>query len=487
MIFKTISFFNYKGYKGLNKIDVFVDINSKKNIVLIGAENGAGKTSILDGIKLDLYGIRSGLISGESYEQFARETINVASYREGNRKFYIELELVDESSGAIGDTLTIRREWILNSDGRLKKEELKIDRNNIEIFRTDDEQDKSDFLESIFPIGVSQFFLFDGEKIQNLAENKGHDSAITDGIRDILNISIYQTAKIDLELFEVSERKKQANLKDSDIIQAQLELAKIDEEIKRCQCQLDMDEQQLVNLQTCRDTLKSWLRYHGVSSATGQKDNIKLELENQIEAREEARNCILEYSKNTLAHQITFPIIREVKEQLKQEQIYRNNLVQYQKNDEMFNEMQKCLECISIQPLLTIYQKSEISHLQRGVWATKANRPVYKMEEVLHDISNYEIEELSNEIDNAYCNLLKEEVVILSVINAYEQSCDRIDILTHEIKKIPTDDNISSKERDLEEVEEKINDLKYSIFKSQDTLNELNIKLNIIQKNLKTL
>lgn len=132
-----------------------------KPVILVKALNGSGKTTLLTALQIGLYGQKalSGLRRSE-YEQLIsglqrRDSIGTAT---------VEISLVIET-GPNRRKLIVRREWSVRTDGI--QERLSVfenDKLDHEISQTWDE-----LIGAILPAELVQLFLFDGEKIEALA------------------------------------------------------------------------------------------------------------------------------------------------------------------------------------------------------------------------------------------------------------------------------------------------------------------------------
>jgi DNA sulfur modification protein DndD len=78
MLLTEITLNNFSAFEGTNKLDLMPTGISGQNITLIGAMNGSGKTSLLEAVKLCLYGERrSGLLPAqESPASFISKRFN---------------------------------------------------------------------------------------------------------------------------------------------------------------------------------------------------------------------------------------------------------------------------------------------------------------------------------------------------------------------------------------------------------------------------
>ncbi len=209
MIFEKIVLENFATYKGHNKINLVPE--EGKPIILIGGENGCGKTSMLDAFHLVLFG-RTARCSNRgklSYESYLQRCINrKADPEEGAvlelvLRFYIAGEL---------KRYRIRRAW------SLKKNKIK---ERFGVFQLTEDGEKfdavfsenwTDYVEGIFPSKVAPFFLFDGEKIEQLADFENSGPLIQAAISSLLGLNYVDQLSTDLITLEKKKHKDLATL-----------------------------------------------------------------------------------------------------------------------------------------------------------------------------------------------------------------------------------------------------------------------------------
>lgn len=478
MLLKKVIFNDFRLYKGHNEVDLSIEKNGKKNIVLIGALNGSGKTSILEGILLALYGNQAKLTSGETYDQFIRDSINTESYRDGNRKFFIEIEF--EGNDESEKNLVIRREWRIRESGCI--ESLLIKENNHELKQFEDEIEKNQFIESIIPSGVSQFFFFDGEKIQYMAEDDDYDESdlLASSIRDILNINIYQQLVEDLNSFEQNQKRSQADVKQSDIKKIEAEIEATSETILEIEKELDETQLSKGKLQIEIIKIKKWLREQGISSLNKRAD-IQEEIEQLKQNREELRDEVISFLDNEFPYVLLYPILNDIAEQVYKENEYNKAKLLSHQNYENFYLILETLNSDSIVPPLTSNQKDVLAQKIQMVWA-KINKPIIREKiEVIHDLSVSDLEILNNEITNITTYLTNGNSDLERTFILFESVSNDINEKIQLLKKLPTNDNVLKKESQLEEFESIMKTYEDSIRILQNNLDEQNNKKKTLQ------
>jgi DNA sulfur modification protein DndD len=134
---------------------------SDKPIVLVQALNGSGKTTLLTSLQVVLYGAKLyGNGRSREYEQLMLGLLR--NDAEGDARIDLALRL--EAHGEV-DEFTVSRRWTV-AGGKLQ-ETLAVLREERPDLRLTEEWD--DFLDNLLPAELVQLFLFDGEKIEALA------------------------------------------------------------------------------------------------------------------------------------------------------------------------------------------------------------------------------------------------------------------------------------------------------------------------------
>ena len=188
MKFKSISIENLFSYYG--EI-AFKFSNDKQPITLIIGENGDGKTSFINSIKLALHGIskdllhigdqsltKSEFVLGSRDKNFSG-MLNRNAKASGINIAKVVIE-IDE-----GDIFKVERSFIIDEKGY--SETLTLIDEEGSVFANDSEA--QDIINSKLSPTMAKFFFFDGEKVQTIADFSHEE--FTKMLEDVLELDIY--------------------------------------------------------------------------------------------------------------------------------------------------------------------------------------------------------------------------------------------------------------------------------------------------------
>lgn len=220
---------NYKSFQFPTEI-CFPDNEQGKSIFLIGGMNGAGKTAILESVNYCLYGAKS--------EEMFR-SINRKEKALGNTAVSFELTL-EEDDGA---ELVVKRSWTAGTIENPKPKDLterlvvvkggkRVTVQNKEIWQ--------EYIRAAMPPGITQFFFFDGEKIQEIASDDHSEVRLKSSLEAALGIQYINRLASDVAYLKQEERKGFVDITDADLEFKESELKR--EKSKLSQKGLEMDE-----------------------------------------------------------------------------------------------------------------------------------------------------------------------------------------------------------------------------------------------------
>lgn len=220
MIFKKIILENFKSFQERTEIDIDLPREGGgKRVILIGGMNGGGKTAILEAINFCLYGARNE-------EVFER--INRTRLRSGDANVRLELWIDTDE----GHEVIISRSWrtdvVQNIEARDLREELQI----LEDGQRKSLANFSDFIDLTIPKGVSQFFFFDGEKIQYMASDVDSEGKLKSAMEAVLGIELVRRMHDDLKFIYSEDRRASQGISNQDIKIKEAELEKYSSQIE---------------------------------------------------------------------------------------------------------------------------------------------------------------------------------------------------------------------------------------------------------------
>lgn len=206
MKIRKLSIDNYKSFRYLTTID-FPEGSGSRSVFLVGGMNGAGKTSILEGVEICLY--------GTSVERIYKN-INRKELAKGNASVSFELTMETDD----GDELIVKRSWSAGALDKPRAKDLserlvvvkdgkRVSIENKEMWQT--------YIRTLIPPSITQFFFFDGEKIQEIAADDHAEMKLKTSLEAALGIQYINRLSDDLAYIKQEARKDFYEITDADL------------------------------------------------------------------------------------------------------------------------------------------------------------------------------------------------------------------------------------------------------------------------------
>ncbi len=258
MIFLELVLQNFGPYLGKQIINLRPEIDdATRPIILFGGMNGGGKTTLMDAMRLALYGSRAQCSTrgNLSYSDFLTQSVNRNTPPTEKARIELAFEIIQDDKPTI---LRIVRYWTPDpKDGK----------DTLGILVDEEWPDKAlantwdEFIENLLPLGISNLFLFDGEQVKELAELETPPPLVVSAIQSLLGLELAERLSVDLDILVSRKRKETANAKDlatleeieqklhqqkDELEAATQELAALDAELQRAEEQQRLAQEKFI-------------------------------------------------------------------------------------------------------------------------------------------------------------------------------------------------------------------------------------------------
>lgn len=311
MKFNKLTIENYKSFQFPTVIN-FPEGEDGKSIFLIGGMNGAGKTSVMEAIHICLYGAKT---------DFLYKYINRKELAKGNAFVSFELELETDDY----ETILINRQWSAGATENPKHkdlvEKLVVIKNGKRVSVQNKEM-WQDFINSTIPKGITQFFFFDGEKIQEIAADDHSEVRLKSSLEDALGIKYISRLASDVLYLKQEERKGFVEISDEDIQFKESELKKEQKKLEKKKAEREDLSKELENFKTEKEEAQN--RFKAIfnidaesSEVIKQKEKKRIQLSNKSNQLE---NQIKTITEQFLPWAIAGKLFDGIKNQIELEQ-----------------------------------------------------------------------------------------------------------------------------------------------------------------------
>ena len=209
MYIKRIKLKNFKSYAEAEF--EFPPPEKGRNLILVGAENGHGKTTLLEAIYLCLYDKdaidnfqRAGLVDSRfKYRDFISQSLYKEATAAFARSYEIVLEMDLMESYAFGEQgIRIVRKWYFDHLGLYQEESNQlllyyIGKDGLK--KPIDGEEIQEYLEDYgLPSEYSAFFFFDGEQLVNIAKQFGAGGWMSGALNKLLGIDLLKALQAEV-------------------------------------------------------------------------------------------------------------------------------------------------------------------------------------------------------------------------------------------------------------------------------------------------
>lgn len=457
MLIKRIRAKNFKTYLNL---DLDIQTDPDKPIILIGGENGGGKTTFFDAIYGALYGLDI-----KSEKNF-NELLNAGALGKVDEK--IELELF--FSGRVlnqEQSYVLTRTYMLNT-AKTPVESVKLNMNG-SIFkygtatpasqRAEQEAQVNKIIKGNLPEELSRYFLFDAMEAGNLLKEDRLNRVIRENIENVMGFNRY------LSIAKVSEALTQ------DYTAQSLELEKEKEEYLELAESKTKAEKQLKEIKE------------------KQKEALDFSISNK-ETYDSLKSGLNEES--TIANKI-----KQLEEQIsnieEEEKLYKQDINDFIKNFELNITLPKLAEVFENDISLILNEREEsnsesLAYLNKTTIEDVLARAVNLLSQKGHKLSNISISQLATDVlfnleneenDLKYDFFKPNEIEALKKLanenynNPYTAISHRKSVLSEDIKKA------GKTETQIKELKAQVSGKDYSLI---DAYEENENKINQLKK-----
>lgn len=280
------------------------------SIILLGGMNGGGKTTLMDAIRLSLYGHRAQCSTRNNlgYSEFLTQSVN--RHTPIGEQTCIELAF-EHILNNVQVEFRIKRTWTKNpKGGRDTLGVLVDDWPDTALAQIWDER-----IEDLLPLGISNLFLFDGEQVKELAEQEVPPLVVVEAMRSLLGLELAERLAVDIDILVSRKRKALADAQELlSIEEIEQKLLFQQKEYRVVTKQLEASQKVLQKAQEQESKAYEKFRSEGGKIA-GQRSHLEAQLRHSHESASTQRHAMSELAAEFLPLALISPLLIQAQTQ----------------------------------------------------------------------------------------------------------------------------------------------------------------------------
>lgn len=314
MIFLELTLENFGPYRGKQVINLRPQTTGEtvSPIVLFGGMNGGGKTTLMDAIRLVLYGSRAQCSTrgNLAYSEFLKQAIN--KHTKPHEETSVEL-LFEHILNNMQVEFRVKRRWKPDTLKNKSKDILGVlidDWPDSALIETWDER-----IEDFFPLGISNLFLFDGEQVKELAELDAPPPIVVQAIESLLGLELAERLSADLTILVNRKRKELAEASElATLEEIEVKLDKQNRELEAAEAEVIRLDGELKKAHIREREARDKFRTEGGKVAQ-EKEQIEAQLKAEQEKARTQRDRLREQAAGSLPLGLIQPLLERAKVQ----------------------------------------------------------------------------------------------------------------------------------------------------------------------------
>lgn len=443
MILESLKVINFRVFKGTHEFSLAPESRDGQHppIILFGGLNGAGKTTTLTAIRLALYGRQSLGIGTtiKDYHQFLADSVHnskITGVKANNAS--VELVFSYANLGVISH-YHVKRSWTVT--GSKVTESLKISQDARSINNLNYEQAQG-FLNELIPIGVSDLFFFDGEKIAQLAEDS-EGNALGESVKKLIGLDLIEKLIADINIFIRKQNKQQL----SEDIKSKTNLLEQSLETKKRDIDVEQTNYESIKIKFTHaskqiDQLTNILNAQGGAWAASREEEIK-KLSSYNAEKDMLQSQLRESISSSFPFSIAPDFVKHCLAQLENEE-------QSKQNSNIAKTLSKHISSLE-KRLLTIVEKPVFASIKKEMDSEFSEiLAPQRSDKIIHDVS----QSLHKKIESAALDAINhQQPKVNKLVQKLKLLNESIDSAGVNISRAPEQDLLSLRLNELNEAQ----------------------------------